>query len=161
MIEIIIIGIVLILCLIGFLLFSWKFWMHKREKDKAKELLKQIESSEDRFATINDDYYYSFWDRYDIGWKIRRNLPFLIFISLIVLFVIYNPLQIGLTSSNQTAPIKLLNSSNNTSINYAVESANGFLSKTFPEGIPMWFWVLVIGLPAWMFWKVISRRTIL
>lgn len=150
MIEIIIMGVVLILSFVGFILFSWKFWIHKREKNKAQELLKQIEMGEDKFATVNDDYYESFWDRYDVGWKIRRFLPWIIFIVMLFLVIYNDPFHIKdglITASNQTTSI---NSNNSYPI-------NEFLVKTFPKGIPTWFWIAVIGFPIWLVWRTFRR----
>lgn len=126
--------------------------MHKREKDKAKELLKQIESSEDRFATINDDYYDSFLDRYDIGWKIRRSLPWIIFIVLAVFFVINDPFHIKEELSTQLNNSSSLN--NNSSNNFDNSTISNFVSSFFPEGkVPTWFYIALIVLPIWILWR--------
>ena len=158
MIEIIIILIILG-SLVGAIFFGIHYFHHKHKirqqkiNDRIDKILKEAKVKKNKKNIKITQENLDLFDGLD-WWthKLTRALPFLIFISvmIVIINVVFNPF-----SNNQTQQPQVTPTPN--------ENQNGSITEVFksmtPQGMPWWFMPLIFLIPFWMIWRILIRSS--
>jgi hypothetical protein len=92
-----------------------------------------------------------------MNWFLRHGFT-ITFICFLIVFIniTFHPFSNEQSTTIQPQPAPAPQPTLNTDGNMTITN---LITSTFSGGMPWWFTVLIVGIPAWMIWKIFRRSS--